>query len=38
MAGIKSHVWRDFAAAIGEQWVMHREEDRAAYSDHYAQW
>ena len=28
--------WRAFADAIGSNWVMHSDDDRRAYSDHFA--
>lgn len=36
MTDINPNAWRDFAEAIGKQWVMTADDDRAAYSDHYA--
>lgn len=36
MTASNSRAFRAFANAIGDQWVMTSEEDRAAYSDHFA--
>jgi 4-cresol dehydrogenase (hydroxylating) len=36
MSGIKPAAIRDFVAAIGRDWVMTREGDQLAYSDHFA--
>ena len=35
-AQINPSAFRAFAAAIGAEWVMTREDDRIAYSDHFA--
>ncbi len=36
MRPISARARRDFVAALGRDWVMDGDDDRAAYSDHYA--
>ena len=36
MSGLNAATARSFAAAIGSDWVMTRDDDRFAYSDHFA--
>ena len=36
MTGLSASAVRDFASIIGAEWVMTREDDRIAYSDHFA--
>ncbi|MGB3798133.1 MAG: FAD-binding oxidoreductase [Alteraurantiacibacter sp.] len=37
MTDFSPAAWRAFADAIGSQWVMNGDNDRRAYSDHYAE-
>jgi 4-cresol dehydrogenase (hydroxylating) len=36
MTPTQTQAFQAFASAVGKQWVLSQEEDRAAYSDHFA--